>query len=613
MLKNEDILCISTIDWEFNWQGHQEIMTAFARNGNRVLYIENMGIRVPHLRDLRRLWKRILNWKKGIRGIRKVQENLYVFSPIVLPFPFSRTAQFINRWVLLSQLKGWFKAMSFDHPIIWTFLPSRTAVNLIKHLNKKLVVYYCITDFAKLVATPRKIRQTEKELLKECDVVFAQGEELKRLCERYHSPVHIFPFGVNPEIFLSAEETSSVPQEIGSLKRPIVGYCGGIHRHVDYRLVRELAVRRPDWSLVFVGPIQTDISTVEGFKNVFFLGEKAHSEIPYYIKSFDVCLVPYLLSEYTSTVYPTKMNEYLILGKPVVSTNLPEVRDFNARFRNVIRIGRTYDEFENFVLSAMTEDNGKERKIRREVALENSWERRIEEMCTILEENLNRKIHLREEKWQEIFLHFLRSSRNLFVRWAIPLAMGAVLVFYTPLVWFLAEPLRLSDLPQKADAIVVLGGGVGETGRPGTSTLERARYASELYNEGWAPAVIFSSGFVYSYREAEDMKLIAISSGVPEKAILTETKSSSTYENVQFVKEILDRKGWRSVLLVSAPYHMRRVSLVFRKTTPTVTVRYLPVPKNSFYGKGRRVQQGQIRALFHEVAGILYYWLKRYV
>jgi len=45
MLINENIICISSIDWDFIWQGHQEIMATFTRNGNRVLFIENTGVR----------------------------------------------------------------------------------------------------------------------------------------------------------------------------------------------------------------------------------------------------------------------------------------------------------------------------------------------------------------------------------------------------------------------------------------------------------------------------------------------------------------------------------------------------------------------------------------
>jgi len=47
MLSGRDIILISSIDWEFNWQGHQEIATRLADAGNRVLYIENMASAQP--------------------------------------------------------------------------------------------------------------------------------------------------------------------------------------------------------------------------------------------------------------------------------------------------------------------------------------------------------------------------------------------------------------------------------------------------------------------------------------------------------------------------------------------------------------------------------------
>ena len=69
MLKSENIICISSIDWDFIWQGHQEIMSLFAKNGNRVLFIENTGIRAPGWRDMPRL-KIFLNWIKSVKGFR---------------------------------------------------------------------------------------------------------------------------------------------------------------------------------------------------------------------------------------------------------------------------------------------------------------------------------------------------------------------------------------------------------------------------------------------------------------------------------------------------------------------------------------------------------------
>ena len=65
---NEDIICFSSIDWDFNWQGHQEIMSRLARAGNRVLFVENTGVRTPRLGDYKRMVSRIRNWRRGIKG-----------------------------------------------------------------------------------------------------------------------------------------------------------------------------------------------------------------------------------------------------------------------------------------------------------------------------------------------------------------------------------------------------------------------------------------------------------------------------------------------------------------------------------------------------------------
>ncbi len=82
-----NIICISTIDWDFVWQGHQEIMSTLAREGHRVLFIENTGVRSVTLKDLPRLRHRLLNWRRGIKGVRKVMDNVYVYAPLVLRFP----------------------------------------------------------------------------------------------------------------------------------------------------------------------------------------------------------------------------------------------------------------------------------------------------------------------------------------------------------------------------------------------------------------------------------------------------------------------------------------------------------------------------------------------
>ena len=71
-----DILCISSIDWDFIWQGHQEIMSTLAADGHRVLFVENTGVRAPNMRDLPRVRQRIRNWWRGTKGFRSTGKGM---------------------------------------------------------------------------------------------------------------------------------------------------------------------------------------------------------------------------------------------------------------------------------------------------------------------------------------------------------------------------------------------------------------------------------------------------------------------------------------------------------------------------------------------------------
>jgi uncharacterized SAM-binding protein YcdF (DUF218 family) len=430
----------------------------------------------------------------------------------------------------------------------------------------------------------------------------------------HNDKVYRFPFAVNFKEFEKASiKETSMPEEFKNIKTPIIGYVGGVHKWINQDLIKYLAEKCPQYSFVFIGPIQADMSKLQVLKNIYFFGKKEHDRLPYYIKHFDVGAIPYIITEYTNNVYPTKLNEYLSLGKPVVSTSLPEVIGFNKEYGDIVQVAEDSDMFKECIEKAIAEDNQSLKDRRIEVARKNSWENQIEKMSQLIETEIEIKKIDREARWREHLVALYRTARRRILRLAIAGIFVYILIFKTSFFWFLASPLKVSNVPQRSDAIVVFGGGVGETGSPGKSTIERARYAAELYKAGYANKIIFSSGYVYTYNDAENMKLFASSMGVPETDIILEKSANSTYENVKFSKEILDSKKWDSIILVSASYNMKRAELVFYKWARGIKVTYMPVQKNQFYDRSQGIRLEQIKAILHEYGGIIYYWIKGYI
>jgi uncharacterized SAM-binding protein YcdF (DUF218 family)/glycosyltransferase involved in cell wall biosynthesis len=606
LLRGHDIVCFSSIDWQFIWQGHQEIMSTLAASGNRVLFVENTGVRRPSFRDLPRLSQRVRNWWRGTKWFRRERDNLYVYSPLLLPFPYSWFIRRLNRSLLVRALQRWMRAAGFGRPIVWTFLPTPLVRDAILDLEPLATVYYCIDDFASSSPAARRITKSEERLFSEMDLVFVTSENLQKRASNFSDRVHLFPFGVSFQKFervrLAPDE---IPADLAALKRPVVGYVGGIHQWIDLELLTSTARRMPDASFVLVGPVQIDSDPADGAANVHVLGARPHDDIPRYIKGFDVGIVPYVLSEYTANVYPTKLNEYLAMGIPVVATDLPEIRRFNAEHGNSVAVAATTEQFAAAIAGALTSSVG-ERARRIDVAKENSWSTRIAKMSALIAAAVDTNRN-RVEPWEARLRRVYRRARGRVIGASMAVALACFLLFYTPLLWRVAEPLRLTAVPVPADAIVVLAGGMGESGQAGGGYQERVKTAVEMYQAGLAPRMIFVSGYVFAFREAEIMRDLAVSLGVPASSIVLETRASNTHEAVLSVRALVRDRGWNRILLVSSPYHMRRALLVWAKQAPDVNVVPTPVAQSQFYAHGRGANVEQVAGVIQEYLALAYY------
>lgn len=126
---------------------------------------------------------------------------------------------------------------------------------------------------------------------------------------------------------------------------------------------------------------------------------------------------------------------------------------------------------------------------------------------------------------------------------------------------------------QTADAIVAVSGG---------DTTARTDEAIKLYNNGWAPKLIFSGAAQDKTgpSNAEAMRREAQSAGVPFKDIIIEEYGTTTKENAEKTQAILEQNGIQSVILVTSAYHQRRAALEFNARSGVV-VRNHPVPNDN--------------------------------
>jgi glycosyltransferase involved in cell wall biosynthesis len=206
-------------------------------------------------------------------------------------------------------------------------------------------------ELAQFRFAPVELTDRERLLMNAADVVFTGGHKLYQSKKRYHENVHFFGCGVDSAHFAAARaDATPVPADVAGLPRPILGYYGVIDERLDYELLREVAAGNPTGSLVMVGPVvKVDPRELPQGDNIHWLGQRDYSQLPQYVKAFDVCLMPFALNEATEYINPTKTLEYMAAGKPIVST---AVADVVRNFTPVVRVARSASEFVGHALAA---------------------------------------------------------------------------------------------------------------------------------------------------------------------------------------------------------------------------------------------------------------------
>ena len=378
-----NLILFSPIDWDEVWEGPQEIATRFAAAGWRVLFVENLGARPPRLnwQDMRRIGTRIKSLVRNSGPRTLKPEAISVYTPFNLPAWHWLQKQ--NQAMLTAQFRAELAKLGMERPIVWAYNPSALVRQVSKALDPRLLVYCCIHDFATISPQHMHLADEEEEMLRTADLIFVLSHRLCSEKSRGRANVHLLPQGANLQDYLNF----TGPANLQSFPRPVIGYIGTIHEWFDQNLLKYAAQARPEWTFVFIGPHRVNIDVLRSVKNIVLLGPKNHSDLPAYVAQFDVGIIPYVNTAFASTIRPNKVLEYMVMGKPVVTTRLPELEIF----RNHLLSADSPREFLQAIELALANDCPSKRQERREVAIANSMDRKFGEIENLLLSHLSQE------------------------------------------------------------------------------------------------------------------------------------------------------------------------------------------------------------------------------
>ena len=183
----------------------------------------------------------------------------------------------------------------------------------------------------------------------------------------------------------------------------------------------------------------------------------------------------------------------------------------------------------------------------------------------------------------------MRWRRLITLRRVLLLASGGILL------WLLLTTISVytfsrQDQVRHADAAIVLGAAVFRD-RPSPILRERINHAISLYQQGWVDTLIFTGGVGRNDEasEAEVAAQYALDRGVPPEAILLETTSTSTLENLANAQELAESHSLETFLIISTPYHMKRAMAIASDlgmeaySSPTQTTRWISTRTESYF------------------------------
>ena len=381
-MKGRDIVVIGIQAWDIEIGSNcKNIAAEFAKN-NRVLYVNPPLDRasLKRERNTEKIQKR-LKVKSGVENdlveVNSKFWNLYPKTMIesINWIPSHAIFKVLNKRNsrnFANDIASAISRLGFKDIILFNDSSMFLGLHLKEFLSPKVYTYYMRDYLIKVPYWQKHGEKIEPKLIAKADTVVNNSTLYAEYGLQFNSNSYMVGQGCDVSLFNDEDNTIPIPAEFENIPKPIIGYVGYLtSMRLDIDLLNYMAKENKDWSIVLVGPEDEDFknSKLHNQDNVFFLGSKDGSELPAYVKGFDIAMNPQVVNDWTIGNYPRKIDEYLAMGKPTLATKTKAMEMFNEH----VYLGDTKEDYVLLAKKALSENSSELERKRIEFAKSHTW------------------------------------------------------------------------------------------------------------------------------------------------------------------------------------------------------------------------------------------------
>ncbi|MCM3225246.1 glycosyltransferase [Terribacillus saccharophilus] len=319
--------------------------------------------------------------------LSKVSEKLYILDiNYHLPNPKGNKLE-NNKYIRSLLHKKVNKSLDFlkmKNFITWNF--DLTRIESANYLKQDLMLFDAIDNLLEHDQSKNnKEYYAEKYQYanEKSDLIFTVSQSNKIKLFGDQDKVHYIPNGINMSLFSQVIDIKK-NLNIANYDK-VIGYIGIMQERLDTELLLPTIKAKSNCLFVFVGSVLnvTLFKDIKKCPNVLFTGPINYEEVPAYLKAFDICTIPHKINEFTMSMSPLKLYEYLAAGKEVIMTKVPPYEEF----ADVVHPVESAEEFIATIEYIENKPYGKfsEKDIEDKI-INHSWENRVSLMMNLIAE-----------------------------------------------------------------------------------------------------------------------------------------------------------------------------------------------------------------------------------